>query len=224
MTARWSDRQVEQRIGALLRAGVALAAAIVALGAALYLARHGGELPAYHVFRGEPAPLRSVAGILTRALDFRGSGVIQLGLLVLLATPVARVALAAYAFAQQRDRLYLAVSLFVLAVLLYSIAGPERAPVATHRAAAASALPAPLAAGAGAAARFPRFAPSSRTVPRASALDAARAPPAPAAPEGVALRVGAGAPSRAAHRRRLAVSSGHDTAGRGPGPARRDGL
>jgi uncharacterized membrane protein len=132
VTARWGDRRVEELIGTLLRAGVALAAAIVTLGGALYLARHGGELPAYHVFRGEPAPLRSVAGILWRALDLRGSGLIQLGLLVLLATPVARVAFAAYAFARQRDRLYVAVTLFVLTVLLYSIAGPEHGPAPPH--------------------------------------------------------------------------------------------
>ena len=123
MSEQWSEWQVEQRIGTLLRVGVALAAAIVALGAAVYLAHHGAELPEYHVFRGEPAALRSVGGIFARAFDLRGTGLIQLGLLVLMATPVARVVLALFAFARQRDRLYVAVALFVLAVLLYSIAG-----------------------------------------------------------------------------------------------------
>lgn len=124
--AAWSDREVETRIGMLLRIGVSLAASIVAIGGAIFLVRHGAELPAYQVFRGEPAALRSIGGILARAGDLRGTGVIQLGLLVLLATPVARVALAAYAFARQRDRLYVSVTLIVLAVLLYSIAGPAR--------------------------------------------------------------------------------------------------
>ena len=61
-----------------------------------------------------------------RAADWRGRGIIQLGLLVLLATPVARVAFSVVAFALQRDRLYVAVTLVVLAVLLYSIVGAER--------------------------------------------------------------------------------------------------
>ena len=121
---QWGEHEVELRIGTLLRVGVALAAAVVALGGVLYLTRHGMEIPAYQVFRGEPASLRGVTGILASAGDLRGTGLIQLGLLVLFATPVARVALAAYAFAKQRDRLYVAVTLFVLAVLIYSIIGP----------------------------------------------------------------------------------------------------
>jgi uncharacterized membrane protein len=47
----------------------------------------------------------------------------QLGLLLLMATPVARVAFAAFAFARQHDRVYLTVSLIVLVVLVYSLVG-----------------------------------------------------------------------------------------------------
>jgi uncharacterized membrane protein len=48
---------------------------------------------------------------------------IQFGLLLLVATPVARVAFAVFAFARERDRVYLTVSLIVLAVLVYSLVG-----------------------------------------------------------------------------------------------------
>jgi uncharacterized membrane protein len=48
---------------------------------------------------------------------------IQLGLLLLIATPVARVAFSVAAFAMQRDRLYVVVALIVLAVLMYSLTG-----------------------------------------------------------------------------------------------------
>lgn len=123
MTRGREDREMERLVGSLLRAGVVAAAAIVAVGGAVYLARHGAEPPAYHVFRGEPAALRGLGGILGRALDLRGTGIIQLGLLVLLATPVARVALALVAFLVRGDRLYAAVTLFVLGVLLYSLTG-----------------------------------------------------------------------------------------------------
>jgi len=51
----------------------------------------------------------------------RGRGIIQLGLLLLIATPVARVAFSIAAFAMQRDRLYVVVTLMVLAILLYSL-------------------------------------------------------------------------------------------------------
>jgi uncharacterized membrane protein len=48
---------------------------------------------------------------------------IQLGLLLLIATPVARVAFSVAVFAMQRDRLYVVVALIVLAVLMYSLTG-----------------------------------------------------------------------------------------------------
>ena len=63
----------------------------------------------------------SVAGIVANACQLRGRGLIQLGLLLLIATPVLRVVIAAVAFALQRDRLYVAVSLIVLASLAYSM-------------------------------------------------------------------------------------------------------
>jgi hypothetical protein len=73
----------------------------VLAGGLAYLSRHGGEAPGYHVFRGEPADLRSLRGILQEAWSLRGRGIIQLGLLLLIATPVARVAFLVYAFAGQ---------------------------------------------------------------------------------------------------------------------------
>lgn len=57
------------------------------------------------------------------ALSFRSRGVIQLGLLLLIATPVARVVFSVFAFALQQDRTYVIVTLIVLAVLIYSLAG-----------------------------------------------------------------------------------------------------
>jgi uncharacterized membrane protein len=72
---------------------------------------------------GEPVDLRSVSGIVRDALALRERGLIQLGLLLLIATPVARVAFSVAAFAMQRDRLYVVVALIVLAVLMYSLMG-----------------------------------------------------------------------------------------------------
>ncbi len=119
---RWSDEQLERVLGTLLRAGVVTAAAFVLLGGLLFVARHGGELPAYHVFRGEPSDLRSVAGIVRDAADISGRGLIQFGLLLLIATPVARVVFSVGAFALERDGRYVAITLLVLAVLVYSLA------------------------------------------------------------------------------------------------------
>jgi uncharacterized membrane protein len=119
----WTDQRTELVIGDLLRWGVILSALVVVLGGTVYLVRHGMEPPSYGVFRGEPRNLRNVEGILGQVRAWRGRGIIQLGLLLLIATPVARVAFSVVAFALERDRLYVGITLIVLAVLAFSLAG-----------------------------------------------------------------------------------------------------
>ena len=121
--ARWSDEQVDQLIGNLLRVGVIVAAIVAAIGGALYLAQHGQQLADYRVFRGEPPELRSIHGIVTSAVAVHSPAIVQLGLLLLIATPVARVAFSLVAFLLQRDRIYVIVTSIVLALLLFSLTG-----------------------------------------------------------------------------------------------------
>jgi uncharacterized membrane protein len=115
--------RLEILVGNLLRAGVLTAAAVVLLGGTIYLWRHGAAPPQYKNFHGEPADLCSVTGILGNVLLGSGRGVIQLGVLLLIATPVMRVVLLLLGFLWQRDFLYTIVSLAVLALLLYSLFG-----------------------------------------------------------------------------------------------------
>src|SRR5215510_6430564 len=119
----WTEYEVEQFIGNLLRGGVLIAAMVVLLGGSLYLVRHGAALPFYASFQGEPEELRRIPGILADAWALHGRGVIQLGLLLLIATPVARVVCAMVAFALQRDWLYVSVTAVVLSVLVYGLLG-----------------------------------------------------------------------------------------------------
>jgi uncharacterized membrane protein len=121
---RWTDERVDRMIGILLRTGVLIAAGVVLVGGCLYLAHHGGTIPDRRTFHGEPAELTHPASIVRLALAGDDRGVIALGLLLLIATPVARVALAGYGFLRERDWLYAAVAGFVLAVLLVSLTAP----------------------------------------------------------------------------------------------------
>lgn len=120
-THQWSDQQVDITISVLLRVGVTLAAAIAILGGVLYLIHDGHDIPEDHVFRGEPADLRQVSGVLHDVLALQGRGIIQLGILLLILTPVARVAFSVFAFWQQRDRLYVVVTLIVLVILVHGL-------------------------------------------------------------------------------------------------------
>jgi uncharacterized membrane protein len=119
----WTDKRMETFIGNLLRAGVLSSALIVAIGAAVYLVRHGHSPTSYRTFQGEPSNLRTVSGIFREALALRGRGIIQLGLLLLIATPVARVAFSIFGFAEEHDRLYVIVASIVLLILAYSLIG-----------------------------------------------------------------------------------------------------
>ena len=118
---RWTDQQVEITISVLLRIGATLAAAIVILGGILYLIHNGHDIPDDHIFRGEPANLRQVPGVFSEVLALHGRGIIQLGILLLILTPVARVAFSVFAFWQQRDRLYILVTLIVLVILTHGL-------------------------------------------------------------------------------------------------------
>jgi len=119
--SRWSDHAVEQVIGRLLQVGVLLAATVVLLGAALLLARHGAEAADYSVFRSEPNELRSVTGIVRSAFAMSAPGIVQLGLVLLIATPIARVGFTLVAFILQRDRTYVWITTLVMVLLLFGL-------------------------------------------------------------------------------------------------------
>jgi uncharacterized membrane protein len=104
---------MDRAMGNLLRAGALLSGAVVLAGALVFLAQ-SGTAPA--VYSGRLATRPALAALDSRA-------VIQLGLVLLIATPIARVLLAFVAFTLSRDRVYMLISGIVLAVLATSLAG-----------------------------------------------------------------------------------------------------
>ncbi|MCL6464981.1 DUF1634 domain-containing protein [Pseudacidobacterium ailaaui] len=116
-----NDEKMELMIGHLLRIGVILAALVVAIGGVLYLHQSHGPRPNYASFHSVSPALRSPSGILRQLPSGNSNAIIQLGLLLLIATPIARVIFAAAGFSLERDWFYTAVSLLVLAVLMYSL-------------------------------------------------------------------------------------------------------
>jgi len=108
-----TDEKVEILISYLLRTGVMLAAAVVLAGGAWYLAAHGTEIPAYRTFHATHWKWSDWG---------RARGLIEVGLLILIATPVARVIFSLVSFALERDSTYVLITLGVLLVLVYSLA------------------------------------------------------------------------------------------------------
>jgi uncharacterized membrane protein len=121
--AAWNDERLERIVSRLLIAGVILSAAVVLVGGVCHLARHGHETADYHVFHAGPPEYRSLQGVIHAIGPSNCAAVIQLGLLFLIATPIARVAFSLAGFAFERDWTYVAITSIVLVVLIYSVAG-----------------------------------------------------------------------------------------------------
>lgn len=118
------ERDMEIYVGKLLRYGVLTACAIALLGGLIYVLQHGGAMPDYRSesaqyghFVGVPAYLRELWSIVPALFRLDGAAIIQFGVVVLIATPILRVAFSALAFWVEKDYLYVAITLLVLAII-----------------------------------------------------------------------------------------------------------
>jgi uncharacterized membrane protein len=115
-----ADLKMEIAISRMLRAGVSVAAFVVLVGWILYLWQaHGVEADYLH-FHGIPRPADQFTPVIEGVRHLNSRSIIQLGILLLIATPIVRVAFCVYSFATQKDKLYVVVSGIVLTVLLCS--------------------------------------------------------------------------------------------------------
>ena len=111
-------------IAGTLRIGVATACIIATVGGVLYLLAHGSEpfdIARYlHFSYTEPhdPAFTTLGGILSGFCSFTAVGWIQTGVIVLLLTPIMRVALSLVDFVRERDWLYAAISAVVLTVII----------------------------------------------------------------------------------------------------------
>jgi uncharacterized membrane protein len=104
-------RDLNDAVHRILIAGLILSTALLLTGLILD-AINGRSLPTQPVPPGEA---------LSRALQLRGSGFLSLGLLVLVSTPIVRVLGSAIVFLWERDWRYVAITIFVLLVMLTSV-------------------------------------------------------------------------------------------------------
>ncbi|QMS90790.1 DUF1634 domain-containing protein [Nostoc edaphicum CCNP1411] len=123
VTKTLSEQQLENLLSNLMKYGVLIASAVVLLGGILYLIHHGNEPAGYHFFQGEPLEFCSPAGVVKAVISGSYRGIIQLGLLLLIATPIVRVFISLLAFLLQREFIYVIVTLLVMASLIYSLVG-----------------------------------------------------------------------------------------------------
>ncbi len=115
------EHPLEADLGRLLRIGVSVAAAVVFAGAVWFLLRHGSEPLTYSHFLANPESSRRIADVFRGVAAGDSRALIQIGLLLLIATPVARVLFSLILFARIRDYAYCVITAIVLAILILSL-------------------------------------------------------------------------------------------------------
>ena len=118
---RPTDQDLDVSVAAMLRFGVTLSAVVVLIGGLMYLRHPWSAIPMYSQFEAAGPSLRTLSGIFQSATQPNAKSVIQAGLVLLIATPVARVVFCIIGFARQRRLLYVLVSTLVLIILTYSL-------------------------------------------------------------------------------------------------------
>jgi len=117
----YGDKKMEILMGNMLRYGVLISALFVFLGAIIYLVQHRNEKPQYHLFSGEPFRFINLMQIFKNAVKGQARSLIQLGLLLLIATPIARIVFSIIGFILEKDYLYVTITTVVLLIIILSL-------------------------------------------------------------------------------------------------------
>lgn len=117
-------RRVELLISALLRTGVVLSMVLIVGGTILSFLHHPAYLSSSDEFARLTRPGAAFPHTLAEVADcvqhWRGKAIVAAGLLVLIATPVMRVAVSIFGFLYQKDHTFVVLTTIVLALLLLS--------------------------------------------------------------------------------------------------------
>lgn len=100
---------------------VIIAMSVMIIGALCYLFTHGNNAIEAHIFEGQPDYLTSLTGIFSAALHGDSLAIIQLGIVLLLLNPFARLLYSAITFGIMKNRKYMIISSVVLVMLLISL-------------------------------------------------------------------------------------------------------
>ncbi|MGE5610076.1 MAG: DUF1634 domain-containing protein [Bacillota bacterium] len=117
-------RKVELVISGLLRIGVTASFVIVLVGTMISFVHHPDYASSperlVHLTKPGAAFPHTIGGVIRGVREVRGQAIVVLGLLVLIATPVMRVAVSILAFLYEDDLAFALITTLVLTLLLLS--------------------------------------------------------------------------------------------------------
>lgn len=117
------DKDISLIIGQILRWGVYLALTVAVIGGIIYLTAKGQHISVQHntFIEKDENLLALIKETLTGVLHGDGLSIIELGILLLIATPLTRVVFSLWAFNKEHDRMYVVITLLVLIIISVSI-------------------------------------------------------------------------------------------------------
>jgi len=118
---QFKDTDMQLLLGRVLRAGTIISVSIVFIGGIIYLYRHGQSVADYSVWNGVPVFIQHAGSLVNGAFDFRGQAIIQIGIILLVATPIMRVIFSTIGFVLEKDYIYTGISILVLLIILASM-------------------------------------------------------------------------------------------------------
>jgi uncharacterized membrane protein len=120
---RYGGRPMELWISRVLLGGVILSAMIILAGLALFLAKGTASDESLTSLVNQQKTAADFGAILRGIGRADGKSLIQLGLFVLILTPISRVAMSVFFFLRERDRVFVAITAVVLLVLVGGLVG-----------------------------------------------------------------------------------------------------
>jgi uncharacterized membrane protein len=115
----FKDMDLQAFISNLLRTGVIVAMTIVVIGLVMFVIAHGSQPAVYNNF--DATHVFSFSSFLDSLLQGNSSAIMELGVMVLIATPVARVLFTMIGFWLEKDRMYTVIAFLVLCIIIGSM-------------------------------------------------------------------------------------------------------
>jgi uncharacterized membrane protein len=115
----FQDKDLQSFIGNLLRLGVIIAMTIVVAGLILFLFQYGREMTDYGTF--DEKGIFRFSEFYHTLKQGDSKAIMQLGVMVLIATPIARVLFTMIGFWLEKDRMYTIIALIVLFIIAFSL-------------------------------------------------------------------------------------------------------
>ena len=118
------DKNLALVIGNVMRWGVIVSLSLTFLGGLLYILSHPHEIISYKEYIEKDYSVAEILGkTFSGLLHFDGESLITFGILLLFATPVLRVLFSLIGFILEKDKLYILITLIVLAIIFISLSG-----------------------------------------------------------------------------------------------------